>query len=353
VNLSLGFALVVILFLLPGLIFRRLYFFGEFSKQFDAGLSLPYLLGKALIPGLFIALICFVLFHKLYSEIDLDSLAAQFKLLSAEPTNGIGNEAQSVSIQSVVDASWRFVIFLYASSITMGLVAGRFVRTTNLDTRFKLLRFSNAWYYLLTNKHTLFKRLKAHRVVDKEFLFTTVDVLVNLNDKPRLYSGVVVDYEIDPQDCSKLTKLILREAERYHEKEGIVSRKQIPGDFFVLNCTDLMNLNLTHVYENQIKIDWLAKLPRVYSVGLFLFLLLVSPFFIFKSDSITNLWYESYFKQHFFLQLLIYLIAAVNIGNVSPFVKNNGKFQWVTALNLLGRFVVLVISLVIAWLILR
>ena len=275
-NLSLGFAIVVVLFLLPGLIFRRLYFYGEFSKQFDAGLSLPFLLGKALVPGLFLAVTCFVLFHKLYSQIDIDALVAQYKILNAEQSNETNGPVNTVSIKNVIDASWEFVAFLYATSLLLGLVAGRLVRTTNLDTRFKLLRFSNSWYYLLTNKHALFKRFKAHRVVDKQFLVAAVDVLINVNDKPRLSSGMVVDYEVDREDCSKLRKLIISEAERYQEKDGAIVRKQIPGKFFVLDCTHMINLNITHVYESRPKKDWLAILPRPFENALLIFALLVS-----------------------------------------------------------------------------
>jgi len=70
-QITLGFALILILIIFPGLIFRKLYFFDEFSNQFRAGLNLISLLTVAAVPGSLCLLIVFILFHTSITEIDL------------------------------------------------------------------------------------------------------------------------------------------------------------------------------------------------------------------------------------------------------------------------------------------
>ena len=55
--------MVVILIIFPGLIFRRLFFYGEFSKEFRAGHNLIGLLAISTVPGIIILAFTFIAYH--------------------------------------------------------------------------------------------------------------------------------------------------------------------------------------------------------------------------------------------------------------------------------------------------
>ncbi len=59
-EISLGFFVILLLVLFPGLIFRRLYFYGEFSKEFNDGQNIGSLLAKSVVPGLIITISSFI-----------------------------------------------------------------------------------------------------------------------------------------------------------------------------------------------------------------------------------------------------------------------------------------------------
>ncbi len=158
-QITLGFLILTFLILFPGLIYRRFFYFGEFSKQFDANHSLISLLASASIPGIILLLISFFTYDKLITPIDLGAVIDKFKDIS-NPEYKFQLE-NDTPIKELLNAKVvPFMLFLYSICLILGIISGRMIRFSGLDIKFKLLRFHNSWFYLITGKHGIFSKIK-------------------------------------------------------------------------------------------------------------------------------------------------------------------------------------------------
>ncbi len=81
-DITLGFLVILTLVVLPGLIFRRLYYYGEFSKQFSANHSLFNLLAISCVPGLINLLLILWGYDLFITEIDFGAIIDKFKQIN-------------------------------------------------------------------------------------------------------------------------------------------------------------------------------------------------------------------------------------------------------------------------------
>tara|TARA_R110001592_G_scaffold225575_2_gene481552 strand:- start:308 stop:1321 length:1014 start_codon:yes stop_codon:yes gene_type:complete len=334
--------------LFPGLIFRRLYFYGEFSKEFKAGYSLISLLAISTIPGLIILIVTFWTYDSLFIKIDLGEIIDILKDINS-PSFRLSNSNQTPINELINSKAAPFIFYLYIASTILGSLSGRLVRITRLDTKFKLLRFKNYWFYLLNGQHSDLKKLKHLKEENKKHLFTKADILIDLNSKTHLYSGIVVDYELDNNDCNSLSKIMLQNAKRYNLKDGKRAAVDIPGTLFVVDCSQMRNINLTYIFQDT-KSILKSKTPNNFEVILGLLILLLIPIFIFQAESIELEIYKSYFELRWYLQILSFLIVTQFIGLLNPFVKRNDEYSIISFKGLLGKIGWILFMLIIFWL---
>lgn len=349
-SISLGFFVILILVIFPGLIFRRLFFYGEFSTEFKSSYNLISLISVSAIPGL-INLICVFLFYdNFFVEIDLGEIIDKFKDIN-NPTHRL-TQTNGTPIKELINfKASPFIGFLYLSSIIFGSVSGRFIRITRIDTKFKLLRFKNYWFYLFNGQHTGFKKMKHMRKKNKTHLFTKADILIDSNSNTLLYSGIVVDYELVESDCKALSKVMLQNAERYRLKDGVKSAVGIPGNLLVVDCSMIKNINLTYVYEES-KSVLESKLPSLTDMAFGLITLLLIPIFIFQSESINWSIYETYFGLSWYKKIVAYILTIQVLGIINPFVKEDDEYQFVNGKTLLAKLILLIFMvLLLLWMI--
>lgn len=343
-NISIGFIILCIYVLIPGLIFRRLYFYGEFSKQFSSGYNIFKLLFISSIPGFLILFLVYLLCNTFIFSIDLDSFILKISHI-------IGNK--DFSIKELLHKQIApFLMFLYSISILLGLLSGRFVSITRLDTKFKLLRFKNYWFYLFTGKHTELKRIKCtnkEEIKDKKWLFTVADILIDTNSKPKLYSGIIADYELLSNDCRKLNNITLIEARRYGFIDGKSKIIDIPGHLFVIDCSTIKNINLTYIYT-QSKIIIESKLPQYVYSGITALYVLLIPFYIIEIESIDLSFYENYFNLSWYKEILIYLISIESINVFNPYLEVKDGYKYIDRKTFYIKVIRLIILLIVFYL---
>ncbi len=218
------------------------------------------------------------------------------------------------------------------------MLTGRFVRITRIDARFKLLRFKNYWFYLFNGQHTSFKKMKHMRAKNKKHLFTKADILIDSNTKTHLYSGIVVDYEIDGNDCRTLSKVMLQNAERYSLKDGKKIPVIIPGNLLVVDCQTMKNINLTFIYEEAEEV-LKSKIPSSIEVVFGLLIILLIPVFIFQSDSITWNVYLNYFELPWYLKIVSYLLTVQVLSIINPFVKKKDEYKYVNLKTFIAKLI--------------
>lgn len=349
-EVSLGFLVVLILILFPGLIYRRLYFYGEFSKEFGGGHNLAGLLAISTIPGMVMLVLSFVSYSYIFQEIDIAEIIDKFKDIN-NPEYRLSSNHDTKFNELIEEKVTTFVGFQYLISSILGALSGRLIRITKLDTKFKLLRFKNYWFYIFNGQHDGFKKLKHLKPKNRKHLFTKADVLIDSSGKTLLYSGIVVDYELSEKENSSLSKIYLQNAERYSTKGDERVRVEIPGTLLVVDCSSLKNINLTYIYEEN-KDLLKSKIPNFIEVLFGLIYMLSIPAFIFKAESLNFRLYDEYFNQSWYFKVLSYLLFIQVLSLTNPFVKSGEEYTYITWRIILLKLIWTAVFIFLIWIIL-
>jgi ABC-type multidrug transport system fused ATPase/permease subunit len=273
-NLTLGFIAFFISIVIPGILFRRFFFYGEFSKQFNTKDPVLHSIFFSIIPGIVIQVISFIIYNlSLGFDSSYLDVFTIFRDITSDGANGIQEPTKNFLNNNIITFFiYSTIVFIFASF--SGWFSSRFIRVLNWDKKYKLFRYNNQWYYIFSGEVLNMKKFEdAHNVSFKnnkgqvqDTLMTYADILVSVsdqNDRKELYTGYVVDYDLQSDDITQLDKVYLIDTHRYKKKEkntdkdGLAvidenptqsrNRLKVPGDIFVLNAKKIVNLNLTYI----------------------------------------------------------------------------------------------------------
>lgn len=284
-NLTLGFISILISLIIPGIIFRRSYFFGDFSKQFTTNEPLHKALIYSLIPSIVLQFIGLFVFEKVIQPVNFDKIF-QFHeslLTSIKDIDTIKSDSEALSLNQIIFHYYLpYTFILYIFSWLMATILSRSVVAFNLDLRFSVLRFNNKWHYLFNG---LIYSFNKHKVKNEELhkkrkyrLLVYVDVVITPHSGvSERYSGFLFDFDLDPKNLTNLETLYIKEAHKHKKinnsttvkkidpvtrEESIVTdctdkylKKRIKGDMLVLTTNYLDNLNVIPVYLDDNEIE--------------------------------------------------------------------------------------------------
>lgn len=259
-NFTVGLILLFLNIFLPGILFLRFYFTGDFSKQFTTRAPIVRVIFYSLFPGIIIQSVALWIY---------DGIDSKFTILNALEIFSNMMESNSKFCDStrhfLENKIWIYFCFTISTAITsilLGQLSSWVVLKTKLDIRYKVLRFKNHWYYVFSGDIQKFPKFKnnskklgiSHEEHPRGVLVTVADVLVNPVNGVEKYRGVVVDYELDSKDIQKLDKIYLfRTTKQICDKDGNVSTIKIPGDIFVIENDKILNLNLRYIQSKRTK----------------------------------------------------------------------------------------------------
>lgn len=329
-----AFLFLFITIIIPGFIFLRIYFYGDFSKQFTTKENISKLLLTSLIPGLLISILYLPLYNYFSGyDVKVENILTLFEKMARSKVH---EDVQSLSGFANFGGFLNYCVWEFALSVGLGFLFSRvIVRGLALDRKWKTLRYKNQWYYVFSGEVFEFGKFKrATRTLEKikrngkEVQLARVDVLIKGANGSELYTGFVADYDLNPTDISKLDNLYLLDAIRYKTNESLilssidkqiknVEKKLIPGELFVLNMTNLININVSYLLapvkakiKGQVS-NKLNILIKSLTFGLFLPL----SVFIFYSPS----WMDWFFLTSFpwyvklpFFSLYMNFISLIN-----------------------------------------
>ncbi len=352
-NLALNTIFYIMLFIFPGLLFRKFYFGGEFTKQFQQGNLMERFLWTlffSVVILLFSSLgFIFLENHKyfhLQNYISYETIKKLFESLS----NNKLPEKEDINISIYLNFLY-LILVIYLISIVFGYISYKAVRIFNIDTYLSSFKFKNYWHYLIKSNITNGKKLK-----NNKYLYTNADIMLEVNGKTELYSGYVQNYYIDSVtnklDCIVLKnayKFIVVENEKNLDIEESINRqeniyevhktykdkkiykKNIPGDIFTISNEKIINLNLTYVEKVITNNDRKRKLKLLINSIYFAFFLIISIFpWIIKHDLIIT------FKRKIIISMVLiniiillkgYLFEVLNLKE-----KREGFLIFITGL---------------------
>lgn len=244
-NLTTNFILLFLIIIFPGIVFRRFYFYGDFNKQFKIKEPLNNLFISNIIPGVILLVSSLFIINSFEKgNAYFNRLLTKFFILNQQNSE-ISTEFFSDFI--------LLIITTLGLSILSGYLFSRIIRLLKWDIKFKMLQYKNVWHYIFSGEISRFKKFKDQFEINiynnkkNTFYPPYVDILISKNGRDVLYSGFLLDYEVDQSETSQLNKVYLKRPKRYKRKEdGTTEEINIPGDLFILNTEGMINLNIRY-----------------------------------------------------------------------------------------------------------
>ncbi|VAW46246.1 hypothetical protein MNBD_GAMMA03-1428 [hydrothermal vent metagenome] len=245
-NIALS-TLLLFLFLLPGILYRRTYYSEEFSKEYFKTTFFG-IFTSTFIPSLIFHTIWYYLANAFGYKVDLLIL---FDLFSKMPAKESILNIESYSLSIVI-----YNLSLFLTSILLGYLSKQLIRNCKWDRKYKQFRFQNSWHYILTGEFFDFPRsnfsLENDSVEAIEFIY--VNILIDIDDA-YLYDGILVDYELSKD--GGLETITLKNCERRllksdcdipveGEKSKNPNKYPIDGHMLLFKYDEIKNINFSY-----------------------------------------------------------------------------------------------------------
>lgn len=237
--------ILLFIFLLPGLSFRRFYYSDEFSKEYFKQTFLEVFL-TAFVPSIILQTLWYYLVQLIGYQVDLI-------LIGKIITNSVTSE-YLLSLKNDFDEVVLYNLTLFLFSAAFGYYSKKGIRVRKLDRKYKMFRFQNAWHYILKGEFFDFPRaafdLEQDDVEDIEVVF--IDAVVETTEGSIIYDGLLVDYELSNK--GGLDTISLKEVNRRYLKADSQNTEEknpnryynIPGHILVLKYEEILNLNFSY-----------------------------------------------------------------------------------------------------------
>ena len=222
---------VIVLGLLPGIIFSRMYFTARFPRQVF-GASPVSEFAQYVVFALPTNSAALLLYHRLVGDVPL-SWEATFQIIV-----GTASDDTVASFSAQLGDNYLSLVVCYSffllTALFLGTASRRFVWAFRLDLFLRPLRMKSDWYYTLQGRVRDFPRN----------VLSYADVLTAHPDGSRLYRGLVVAFTSTA--TGEIQELVLKRTERYRHSEDTGDWIEIPGNNFVLFGSAIHSINLRY-----------------------------------------------------------------------------------------------------------
>lgn len=271
-NIALNTIVYLMIFLFPGIIFRKFLFIREYSKEFDKGNLFERFIWT-ILTSIGILIVTFSIFLILKNILNLDLLPSISYKTIWNTFNDLSNnklpnpnEKLPLKDRDVYKHFFFLMVSIYILSAILGMISYWITRTTFVKS-IGILKYLNYWQdlvkgtFISNNDDTL------------TYAYTTADVLTEQNDTTKLYSGRVINYYLDIQ-TNQLQTIVLSDTKRYKRlNDGSYEIKNIPGHNFIIEKERILNINFTYIYESKDEnkvYKWIYRIVNIIFTLLFI-----------------------------------------------------------------------------------
>lgn len=270
INLALNTIIYIMIFIVPGILFRNYFYSGEYSKEFYFG-NLFERFVWTLFFSVLMLITCYFFIYlfswsgvNLISEISYDTIKEIYENLHNVQSDITFPDKKTFDEKS---GDFFIIIFiLYTISGLLGFICNKLATILNFN-------FYNYWHALFRGK--LNKAPKGFR-----YIYTDIDILTTDH---IIYTGKIKNYHLSKNDTNIETIVIentsKKEIGKYSPEYPF--GKSIEGHNFCIHKDQIQNMNLSYIYEKRIGL--LGKL--INRIGILLYVaLLPFVFYIFFSE---------------------------------------------------------------------
>lgn len=389
-NIALNTIIYIMVFLFPGVLFRKFYFLESNKSQFAQG----HLLERFLLTIL-LSIFClstFFLFDFGVTYCFDASLVIDF---GYDDFKGIFSKLSKNEIPANFDNKNTFLHFIatfaiiYLFSGFLGWLLYHIVKVLHLDNFLSVLRFNNEWDYLFTlPKRSVIKRKPLQRMK------VQLDILTKCGDKETLYQGMYhnlifnKDNEIDSIVLTSASKFIEISKEEDNKnkiedidesinrkeflyflyrdyKNKIIYKKHIQSHSFLISKKDIVNINLLYIKGSKIKTEIEERINKsknvfyIYRLLNILKFLVPAIMFTLLFVDLKYLFLDTFWKKvYFFIITLgeLYLILNMvmywlRVYYVKEIKKSNLTGVLLAFMIALGTFYLNAFDIISIWLV--
>lgn len=357
INIAFNTIIYIMVFLFPGILFRRAFFSGKFNKHFDSGNNIERLLWNILFSIICLSLFCgFVTFIDSFTDnkltkifsIDSQEILNNFVLVYENKFPLILNNSESLSDVFYALAS------IYCFSAIIGFYIHKVIFIFGFEKRFSIFKFQNNWDYL-TNSNR--QNNINHKLGDIHY--TKVDIKTNDNE---LFTGKL--HEIIFDKDGKIEAVAIQEAYKFYrlskdtENEKIVEikhsistdnahilehfetsseyiyRKRIKGNIFTVFNEKIQNISITYIKISHFFEKFQKFLKYIVSTLIMLMTLFSISYAIWDFHIIN---FSTIYKRIGFciitpLSFCFLILFAIHLFAIEKFKKENTRF-WLDLKN--------------------
>ena len=359
-NIALNTIVYLMVFIFPGMIFRKFYYIREYSKEFDKG-NLFERSVFTLLTSVIILALSYLIYTILVDFLGQDHVP----YISYETIRGIHQQISTNQLPNEISPdTYRNFTYLMLSIYIMSGVFGfiwHFITKSSFLKKSGCFKKINYWEDLVKGFH--------HKNRDDSLThaYTLVDVLIDTGEGNKLYSGKLENYYLN-HDNNQLQTIVLSSVNKYKKNKKNVERIQIPGHNFVVERDKILNVNFTYIFEEKSKV---IGYKIVYSI----INLLCIVGFVFSIlslfYSINEVYTSTFLRKGIFILcagILILLIQELSklliskqwskfelvhlyvfISFTVPFLWIYNFFSWYIVLSILFGFLIIVSIIVSAF----
>lgn len=205
-TLTISSIVFIVCLIVPGVIFKRFYYQGQFSTQFGSGLFADRLI-TSIFWGLIVQLIAFLGYSRLIGFTYTSIKKNIDKVYSEISANSLPN-VNYHDLTYILE----YLAFSCAVAVILGLFLHQFIRRFKIDIHYKVFRFANEWNYYFKGEILLTREFKSSK--KGKWLSTYVDLLIDDGtDKNKMVSGFLTDYTLSHKS-GELEVIYLTNAKR-------------------------------------------------------------------------------------------------------------------------------------------
>lgn len=316
-NIALSSFVYILIFIFPGVLFRKFYYNGPFTKQFNNGnlferfiITLFLSVISLTASGLTILFLRDVLKIPFLPSVSYESLYNALKPLQAN------NLPEPKDFSNIYKDFLILLLLIFSLSGILGAFSYMIVTILKLDQKMNVFKFNDKWHYHVKGKNS--------KIKSEKYLLTEVNVLVQDGNSDKvMYSGYLNDYTIDENNSIK--SVLLEETHRYsYDKLQNTDQdrvRPIRGSLMYIACENIMNINFTHIFEPRVKKTFREKFTIF--INVYFWLLYASTFILFWMDDV--IWtFDKFWKKGLFIIFLI-LVEILSFNFIKDAVYSKFK----------------------------
>lgn len=309
--------LLIVLVLFPGLVFRRFFYSGKFTKQFVKGEW-----SERIVTSIFWGVLTQII--TLLSIKHIPWIEENYLI------NGTLEDLYYFNIPSYYkdNNTLIFSLIYIISSIFIAAILGsiffRIIRFLKLDIKINSLRYSNQWHYIFEGEIT-----RPNEKVLMKWVDLTLSPIQD-NGKNKMIKGILVDYSFNAT-TGELEYLYLEQVQRYSSTNN--EFKEILCDIFVIPFSNVVDMNIRYKYKER------KSFKKIYRAIISIAIFTLFPFYFAfpwliatKETSIWRLLFS-------YIPLTVCLLGLSGfLSGFLSFNKANKTFYWQQFIMLLITF---------------